>query len=436
MATVERIAPVIATQVAKREVVQAAAAADPADDLIITVQALAECEIPLQVVPARFIRPEQELAFFCPHSSLCVEPIPMIDLKGLHDFRRQFTMAAISSACRHWGCFQVVNHEVPQSVLDDALGAAREFFEMSSEEKQAHCNTADYASGYGMQSVEAIDKVLDWGDVIFHKNMDTSWPAKPATYKYVCKPLRCVSETLICPKPYFGSFQNVVVQCADLFLDVLQRTAMEAYARETRKVLESLLDVISKELRLAPTYFRTAFGDFEQPLRVNYYPPCPQPELVLGLRAHTDPIALTAVLEDQTRGLQVKHGDKWVPVDPEPDALVIFVGDQLQVPHCSAQNCCCCFVIHSRGGCPDHSVKVLIDCLVCQISSNGRCKAVLHRTVANKKSARISIAMGLAPNAKARVRPTTELVENSAPARCEARTYAEYRTSLPSGVRW
>lgn len=106
---------------------------------------------------------------------------------------------------------------------------------------------------------------------------------------------------------------------------------MVGYARETRKVLEALLDVVSMELRLMPTYFRDLFGDFEQSLRVNYYPSCPQPELVLGLRSHTDPVVFTALLEDQTRGLQVRNGDKWVTVDPEPDALVILVGDQLQV---------------------------------------------------------------------------------------------------------
>jgi len=106
---------------------------------------------------------------------------------------------------------------------------------------------------------------------------------------------------------------------------------MVGFARETRKVLETLLDVVSTELRLVPSYFRDLFGDFEQTMRVNYYPPCPQPELVLGLRNHTDPVVFTALLEDQTRGLQVKNGDKWVTVDPEPDALVIFIGDQLQV---------------------------------------------------------------------------------------------------------
>lgn len=60
----------------------------------------------MQEVPHRFIRSETELANFTPHTTLSLEPIPMIDLEGLHDYRRQFTMAAISSACRHWGCFQ------------------------------------------------------------------------------------------------------------------------------------------------------------------------------------------------------------------------------------------------------------------------------------------------------------------------------------------
>ena len=106
---------------------------------------------------------------------------------------------------------------------------------------------------------------------------------------------------------------------------------MVGFARGTRKALETLLDVVSVELRLMPNYFRDLFGDFDHSLRVHYYPPCPQPELVLGLRSHTDPVVFTALLEDQTRGLQVRNGDKWVTVDPEPDALVIFVGDQLQV---------------------------------------------------------------------------------------------------------
>jgi len=60
-------------------------------------------------VPSRFIRSESERISFTPHSTLSLEPIPTIDLEGLLDFRRQFTMAAIFSACRHWGCFQAIS---------------------------------------------------------------------------------------------------------------------------------------------------------------------------------------------------------------------------------------------------------------------------------------------------------------------------------------
>lgn len=77
---------------------------EAADHEDSSVQQLAG--IGIQEVPHRFIRSESELASFTPHSTLSLEPIPMIDVEGLHDYRRQFTMAAISSACRHWGCFQ------------------------------------------------------------------------------------------------------------------------------------------------------------------------------------------------------------------------------------------------------------------------------------------------------------------------------------------
>lgn len=315
----------------------------------------------MESVPARFIRTESELASFCPHNSMALEPIPMIDMEGLHDYRCQFTMAAISSACRHWGCFQVVNHDIPQPVLDAALKAARDFFEMPLEEKQSYEKETEESNGSdnGIQSLESKDTVVDWGDVMFHEDLK-NWPANPPDYK----------------------------------------NAMLSYARESRKVMEKLLDVVSKELRLVPTYFRDLFGDFEQSLRVNHYPPCPQPELVLGLRPHTDPVVFTALLEDQTRGLQVRNGDKWVTVDPEPDALVIFVGEQLQ------------------------------------IASNGRYKAVTHRAVVNKTTDRISIAMGLAPNSKVLVRPAPELLEKSSPPRYEAHTYGEFRATVSHGVRW
>lgn len=63
----------------------------------------------------------------------------------------------------------------------------------------------------------------------------------------------------------------------------------------------------------------------------NYYPFCPQPDLTVGLAYLTDPGVLTVVQQDHVGGLQVKYGGSWVDVKPIPGALVINVGDLLQV---------------------------------------------------------------------------------------------------------
>ncbi|ESR33427.1 hypothetical protein CICLE_v10006967mg [Citrus x clementina] len=84
---------------------------------------------------------------------------------------------------------------------------------------------------------------------------------------------------------------------------------------EVKKQFYTLLfEILSMALGLKPEYLKD-MGCFNLYLIVcNYHPHCPQPELTLGARRHSDPSFLTILLQDQICGLQVFHENQWIDV--------------------------------------------------------------------------------------------------------------------------
>lgn len=107
---------------------------------------------------------------------------------------------------------------------------------------------------------------------------------------------------------------------------------MEKYGDGILKLSDRLLDVLGEQLGLKTGYLHEVFGETMLNVRLNFYAACPEPRRVLGLRAHSDPNVMTILAQDQVGGLQVKKkGTQWVNVTPIPGALVVNLGDQMQV---------------------------------------------------------------------------------------------------------
>lgn len=124
----------------------------------------------------------------------------------------------------------------------------------------------------------------------------------------------------------------------------------------------------------------------------NYYPPCPQPHLTMGVKSHTDPGALTILLPNHTGRLQVKYGQDWLDVKHVPGALVVNIGDILQ------------------------------------ILSNDEYKSVEHRVLASSaEEPRVSVAVFFHPSEKENLYgPIKDLISFDKPPLFEDFTYTDY----------
>lgn len=111
------------------------------------------------------------------------------------------------------------------------------------------------------------------------------------------------------------------------------REVIHEYTLKLREMFEFLLIAMACSLKLEENCFLKENGDLViMAGRFNFYPPCPEPESVLGVKPHADGTTVTMLLQDkEVEGLQVLKDDQWFRVPIVPDALFINVGDLLEV---------------------------------------------------------------------------------------------------------
>ncbi|KAG6499499.1 hypothetical protein ZIOFF_039288 [Zingiber officinale] len=153
---------------------------------------------------------------------------------------------------------------------------------------------------------------------------------------------------------------------------------MREYRTEVKKLAEKLMETMEENLGLEKGTFKNQFtgnGEHEPffATKVSHYPPCPRLDLVeLGLRPHTDAGGVILLFQDDhVGGLQILKDGEWVDVQPLANAIVINIGDQIEVV------------------------------------SNGRYKSVWHRVLATGNGNRRSVASFYNPSVKAVICPAS-----------------------------
>ncbi|KAF8661827.1 hypothetical protein HU200_056784 [Digitaria exilis] len=320
-----------------------------------------------EVVPDRYVRTEDGAAEEVVAG--CV--LPVVDLGRLLDERSsEEELANLGSACQHWGYFQLINHGVPEEVIQDIRRDIVEFFKLPLEAKKAYAQLPDDIQGYGQGFVFSETQKLDWADMIYLKlrpmesrNM-RFWPDQPP------------------------SFRNSYDMC---------RNSVDTFSTEVAKVTSSLLRSMAMDMGVAPERLMEMFGYQPQSMKVTYYPPCRQAAGdVLGLSPHTDATVVTLLLHvNDVQGLQIRKDGRWLAVDPLDGAFVVSIGDILE------------------------------------ILSNGRYKSIEHRAVVHPDKDRISAAMFHQPCANTIVGPLPEIVKkDGGEARYKSVDYMDFMKSF------
>ncbi len=291
-------------------------------------------------------------------------PTPTVPVLDIGRLMERATLAELDAACRDWGIFHVVGHGIPDAVTAQLFSQVRAFFSRPLEEKRRIERSANNPWGFFDRELTKNRRDL--------KEIYDVGPAGGAT----------IAPQWPDDMPGF-------------------RDAVQTWYRYSERLARRLLDAIAVNLGVVPDVLESAIGkDHTSFLRLNHYPAATGDaagEHGLGISPHTDAGALTVLRQDDQPGLEVLRDGAWHLVEPRPDALVINIGD------------------------------------VVQVWSNDRYMAALHRVLASGATPRFSVPFFLNPAYRADYAPLPTTVSANHPARYRAINWGEFRARRAAG---
>ncbi|PON56155.1 Isopenicillin N synthase [Parasponia andersonii] len=318
--------------------------------------------------------------------------LPIIDFTELmQSSKRPQVLKSLENACQQYGFFQLVNHGIPSEVIDNMMEVSTRFFELPFVERAKYMSS-DMKSPvrYGTSFNQSKDKVFCWRDflkLMCHPPSDVfpHWPTSPVDFRNLAATY--ANET----KSLFLIVMEAIVESLGIV-----GTTNELYKKKTTEQEKENDNDNNNNSNNNNLNIMEKFQDGSQLMVVNFYPPCPQPDLTLGMPPHSDYGFLTLLLQDEVEGLQIQFQDKWVTVEPIPGSFVVNVGDHLE------------------------------------IFSNGKYKSVLHRVLVNSMKARISVASLHSLPFMYTISPSPKLIDEGNPRRYKDTDFASFLEYISS----
>ncbi|KAL2524020.1 Gibberellin 2-beta-dioxygenase 8 [Abeliophyllum distichum] len=283
--------------------------------------------------------------------------LPLIDLNMLNmgDFEREACKKQIAKASREWGFFQVVNHGISSQVLEKMRREQIKAFKKPFHEK-TNGNDLKFSTGsyiWGTPSPNCL-RQLSWSEA------------------------------------YHVSLSDILGSGSLCTL----RSTMEQFAGKVSELAQKLAEILAEKLgHNYSTFFKETCVQSTCFVRMNRYPACPISSQMFGIMPHTDSNFLTILHQDHVGGLQFVKDGKWISIKPNPEALIVNIGDLFQV------------------------------------WSNNAYKSVHHRVVANKLKERFSTAYFLCPSYDTVIQSCVE------PSAYRKFSFREYRQQVQKDVK-
>lgn len=230
--------------------------------------------------------------------TISVGTIPVLDvgdfLQGAPGARER-TAAQLGDALERVGFFQIVNHGVPWSQVEDIYAMAAAYHALDDAEKLSHQMNAKMM-GYSPIAGQVRGSKASLNAAYFLARPTSSrnqWP----------------NEDVI------AGFRSTV----------------SAYYDAMDRLCGRLLELYSVAVGMPADFFGRFFDPSLATLRMSHYPPIPAEDDQWGIDPHTDAGFMTLLPSNPVAGLWIRPpGDEWFEPRQEPHSFVVNSGDMLR----------------------------------------------------------------------------------------------------------